>query len=1100
MPSNYQFDETAARFIKKDSSKTSIDSIKIAYQVLPFALHQVWFKKDFKKIENPSFQEYKEFAYNPENSKKDLFQTESLNKNGSIMRGINFGNNQDLVVNSQLNLQLNGKLSDKVNILAAIADDNVPIQADGNTQQLQEFDKVFIQLFDKKSKLTVGDYFLVQPKQSYFSIYNKRNQGGMYQGRFALKDSSQQIAVHAAAASSRGRFNRYQLPITEGNQGPYQLRGVDNELFIIVLSGSEKVYLDGKLLSRGLEFDYVIDYNTAQIRFMPKIPITKDRRVFVEFQYSDKNFARSILQVGSEFQEKNTQAFIDYYSEQDNKNKPILQSLNQQQIDLMTQVGDSIFKAFDYTIDTVTFNASTILYEQVDTTILAITYPKVFRYSIDPEKAKYKLTFSDVGIGKGNYIQAQSAANGKVFQWIEPLNGKPQGQFEPIVLLITPKRKAMLNAGIKQQISKDSYIDAEAAMSQNNINTFANKDLQNDNGLGIKTAWKNNNLTQEDDSSKLKVNTAIHYEFVSKNFAAIERYRSVEFDRDWNYSTKLNHSMQHIGSASIGILRMNKLMAEYNLSNFIEEGNYTGLRHQLKSYVTLRDWDIRTNASYLSAKTNSDVSSFLRHKLNIKKAIRKKIEIGGSEEQEINEFTQVKSGVKSSNTNFFEWQVFSASLDTTKKWYRIRYTNRRDLGIKQNAFSPLAQAETYQSEIGFTSKNNQQFKSIINYRKLNILDSTLTVLKPENTLLTRQELNFTFYKGLLVSTNFFEFGSGLESKKEYSYIEVAVGQGLYTWNDYNDNGIKELNEFEIAVFKDKAKYIRVFTPTNQFVKIYSNQINQTFIINPAAVLQRRKNKFAKFIARFYNQSMLRLDRKTGKSFDATVLNPFYNGNDSSLVTLNQQFRNTITFNRNNPRFAMEYTFTENKSNSLLLNGSEQRSLEQHSSKIRVALSNKLSITLDGILGTKSNTSEFFKTRNYILKNVEASPAVIFQPNTRYRISINYANKQKRDMLSESRGKVDFNNIILEGKYSESGKNSLQVKFTFSKINQVGVDANSPVGFEMLESLQQGLNYIWNISYQQNLTSNLQLSLNYDGRKSATSKMIHTGGLQVRAIF
>ena len=197
---------------------------------------------------------------------------------------------------------------------------------------------------------------------------------------------------------------------------------------------------------------------------------------------------------------------------------------------------------------------------------------------------------------------------------------------------------------------------------------------------------------------------------------------------------------------------------------------------------------------------------------------------------------------------------------------------------------------------------------------------------------------------------------------------------------------------------------------------------------------------------------------------------------------------------------MEYTFTENKSNSLLLNGSEQRSLEQHSSKIRVALSNKLSITLDGNLGTKSNTSEFFKTRNYLLKNVETSPAVIFQPNTKYRISINYANKQKKDLLSESRGKVDFNNIVLEGKYSESGKNSLQVKFTFSKINQVGVDANSPVGFEMLESLQQGLNYIWSISYQQNLTSNLQLSLNYDGRKSATSKMIHTGGLQVRAIF
>jgi hypothetical protein len=53
---------------------------------------------------------------------------------------------------------------------------------------------------------------------------------------------------------------------------------------------------------------------------------------------------------------------------------------------------------------------------------------------------------------------------------------------------------------------------------------------------------------------------------------------------------------------------------------------------------------------------------------------------------------------------------------------------------------------------------------------------------------------------------------------------------------------------------------------------------------------------------------------------------------------------------------------------------------------------------------------------------------------------------------------------------------------------------------MLESLQNGKNYVWNISYQQSLSTNLQLSITYDGRKSETSKMIHNGGVQLRAAF
>jgi hypothetical protein len=53
---------------------------------------------------------------------------------------------------------------------------------------------------------------------------------------------------------------------------------------------------------------------------------------------------------------------------------------------------------------------------------------------------------------------------------------------------------------------------------------------------------------------------------------------------------------------------------------------------------------------------------------------------------------------------------------------------------------------------------------------------------------------------------------------------------------------------------------------------------------------------------------------------------------------------------------------------------------------------------------------------------------------------------------------------------------------------------------MLEGLQAGKNYTWNLLFNRKLNSFLNLNLNYLGRKSERSKIIHTGNIQLRAVF
>ncbi len=1001
-----------------------------------------------------------------------------LQTSGSISRGLRIGNNQNSVVDAELDLRITGKLNDKVSLRASIQDANVPQTQNGYSQRLDEFDQIFIELYSDSWKIRAGDVDLEQ-QQFAFNKFTKRVQG--ISGSVRFDGDSSNSYINAAGALVRGTFNTSRFVGQEGNQGPYKLTGQNGELFILIVSGSERVYVNGILLQRGENNDYVIDYNAGEVRFTPTFPITSEMRISIEYQYSERNFTRFVGYgtAGYQSEKLNIEAYA--YTESDAKNQPLQQNLSEQQVQALAAAGDNPDLQVAPSAIPDDFSENKILYRRD-----IINGVERFVFSQDPNDDLFTVRFTLVGDNQGDYVLINDQAIANIYEYVAPVNGVSQGNYAPIVRLFAPQNLTITGVKADYAPSEKTQIATEFAASRNDLNKFSNLDDDDNDGVAGRFAIKQVLIKKP---KKYDVASSLSLDYINENFRNVERIYNIEFARDWNLVTPQGNQLFTTLSTDFKI--DSTLTTTYSFQHLEFSDSYNGNRHVLSGAYNDSLWQSRFRGSVLKTSGTEFSSKFNRYDIAVKRKIGKNY-IGTNLNGEGNEQKNVNTDrFTNLSQRFNQYEIFAGRGDTTKVFVELGYRHRVNDSLRDNQLVQVNKSNNYYIRAQPIKDEKQKLLLYANYRKLK---ATVDNIEDEVSFNSRVQYQRSFYDKKVNFTSAYETNSASIARQDFTYVEVNPGQGTFTWIDYNNDGIQDLNEFEVAQFQDQANYVRVLLPNQLFVPTHQNKLALTLNLNPSS--WNDKTGYKRILSHFFNQTSYQIDRMIAREGTSFSLNPF-NDEDEQLG-LNKSFRNSLFFNRGKQDFTTNYTYISTESQNLQSIGLFLSKVNSHQLGMvhRIKKSWLIDISLQS--GSTTSLSENFENRNFKIDQSLFKPKLsyLFSASNQFDLFYQY---QKKENKVNDQANLEQHNFGVNFSFNKQQAYAVNGTLTYIK-NDFEGQAFSPAGFQILEGLQDGDNLTWQLLFQRNITSFLDLNLSYNGRATESAPTVHTGSVQLKAYF
>lgn len=890
--------------------------------------------------------------------------SDSITSEGYVSQSFAGGNNHDISPNTTADLSLSANMVGGVEVSAHVIDYNMPIDDNGVTNQINELSSILITAKKDSSIISIGD-IVARNSNNSLSNFSKKIKGIEFSSVNSLsKDDT--IAIHTDFAATKGKFIRQQFYGKNNSQGPYYLHAQDSTTSVIVLIETEKVWLNGILLSRGEDADYIIDYNAGSITFNIKHIITSQSVITVDFEYSENQYDNYFIYTETRYQKKHTTYTAGYLSDFDSRN--------------------------------ITKDSS-----NTDTC------------STPPKRNDYI------------FFDLETFATPHTQLGIETMYSK-----------ITTDR---INP--HQTTTHSMAIIANASEHFGSYDTAQN------------------------------IVATTQFKFLSAGFKPIVTEKDVKFQENWNLQNYHQGSQEFSNISFIGVENKNK-KANYTFHTIKIDSIIYGHGHCIEACLRSRRFYDTISIDYFGNNQSNQhhdyISAFAQSQF-----ILDSLTIGTS-------FLQKSRSIHDSAiSNYRDISIF-ASRKLCNGHIGITATNR-------SSFQNFWNGGNTQNSSFLTTELLLKSKEKYSLHILEILrkDHDINDNYQSNTSLTGC-LSFTyqlFNNQLILSTNQ-QSERGNQEQMGYKYIRTSTGNGHYVWNDYNNNGIEELNEFETSYYKTDANYVKYFVHTGKYVSTIQNNVN----INASFVGKKNNHNFSNITSRInanvsldikhnaaqqnkkrilYGDSIITKFIRNHYSTKIRILDFFFLGNNCNMVHQEQTTYYGLESSINNESsFFSEFDF------KCGFNMKYQRTYKK-----------------------MYYDSEYFseKCRQIYAKNNAFYFKYNFKSGFTSTFGIDYCRKKNTyDMSLANTTSINFG---IE--YNKEDKGSISFCHRVAKNTYNGNTTASASSYQMLEGLTIGVNNISNITASYMLTKYLQLSLLYELRISSENTL-HSGEIELKLIF
>ncbi len=1046
----------------------------------------------------------------------DLFGGSRITRSGSITRGVIAGNRRDATIESGLRMQLSGEILDGVNLRAVLSDENTPIVPEGTTQRIDEFDKVFIEVESQHATAQLGDFDLSIAGDSYARV-SRKLQGAQVTGRWSTGGNTPVAggAVTVAGAAARGIYRRQTLQILDGVQGPYRLEGQNGERFIILIPGSESVYLDGVSLVRGETEDYVVDYATAEVTFTARRVMSPDRRVSVEFQYTTNQFTRTLLagDASTDFWQRRDGTSratfgVSFVREADGNGFADEFGLSAADSLLLAQAGDNVATRSGAT--PVEYDPEAPYVHYIQSVVESGAAPDTIFVALAEAPADsqqvYRVQFSRVASGTGSYVRVGRQINGIQYEHV----GAGGGDYEPIRLLPQPSRQELLDIRAAIRPVQGFEIRGELAHAQLDRNRLSSLDSEDDRGAAFRIG-----STYESPTFFLpgirSVNVAADFDMNIREatFTTFDRVRSVEFERDWNVpfevgATSGSGQREEMVSGAIRLTALGRSIG-FESGRLALSDAFESIRYA----VRLASSDsVGLATSYAGDWIDSQSIPGETDSYSVRHRARASV---GLLDRSLNPFVEFESE-DTRDTGTMDDSLLLRSIRFQEIRPGVGYASERlFLGVQgewrseerplDGAFVDAQQSTTVNLSTRYRSTGSLRFEANAGLRTTRAESDDLTAFGIED----RESVVLGFngaWRPLERAVGLswlYEGQTERTPRLQEVYVRIGPEQGEYVWVDSNDDGVIAIEEFVLETTPNEGTYARTFVPSDSLFGIVGVKARGRLDLRPENLLRGLTGRLARALSHVTSTTVVEVSEKNRSTDIGRIYALRQRDFRRPGLTLNGRLltRQLLTIGRPASRVGIDVTLNRVATLADLAAGLEERTLRFADLRVRYRVTPTVAVVTTGRVEQNAVLSEAFASRTFDLNTKLGSVSVSVEPTNTLGVEVGVEVGKKSDRAQPREAAIL--KVPVNIRYRAARRLQLSSSVEFADVRLTG-DAAGLSAFELTDGRGAGRSALWSLVGQYVFNQYLRGSIAYDGRSPAGAPTIHTMRMQLSAVF